>query len=769
MKFRHVFQRDMMDCGAACLAMVCEHYGRRVPLHDVREQSGLGRQGVSLLGIAEAAESYGLQTLSAELSYEQLIENAANYPCILHWSQGHFVVLVKHLSKTFWQPTTHFIVADPSKGVFKMSEDSFKSSWISNRQNSIETGIALFLEPGDAFLASDTKADEPVGIGLKPILKYLLGYKPLIGQLLLCLSIAAGLQLLLPFLTRNLVDRGIGHHDVHFVYVILLAQLALFLGKMTVEIVQSWILLHISTRINVKVLSDFLIKLMKLPLRYFDSKRTGDILQRMSDHQEIEDFLTRSSLSALFSSLSLFVFAGVLAYYSWSIFGIFALSSVLYLAWIASFLKKRKELNYERFGLSAQEQGLKIQMIEGMQEIKLQDCARQTRSHWEEVQARLFRLQSNVLALGQWQESGSHFINEVKNILITILCAVSVISGEMTLGTMLAVQYIVGQLNTPLNQMIDFIQKWQDAKISIDRLNEIHSLKDEEEAERSYIQELPRLSARLILGGKGSSDPNRSARVDGAAYSTSQMSPAIHLRNVTFTYDGAGNEPVLNDITLDVPAGKTTAIVGVSGSGKTTLLKILLKFYDPQAGDIAVADVPLASISHRGWRRQCGVVMQDSFIFSDTIGYNIAVGDRNPDQERLRHATHVANITEFIESLPLGFHTKIGQEGVGISMGQKQRILIARAVYKNPDYIFLDEATNSLDASNESIIIKNLENFFSGKTVIVVAHRLSTVQHADQIIAMEQGRVIERGTHQELVALGGKYYSLVRNQLQLGD
>jgi ATP-binding cassette, subfamily B, bacterial len=759
----------MMDCGAACLAMVCEHYGRRVPLHDVREQSGLGRQGVSLLGIAEAAESYGFQTLSAEVSYEQLIENAANYPCILHWCQGHFVVLVKHLSKTFWRPTTHLIVADPSKGVFKMSEDLFKSSWISNRHNSIETGIALFLEPGDAFLASDTKADEPVGIGLKPILKYLLGYKSLIGQLLLCLSIAAGLQLLLPFLTRNLVDKGIGNHDVHFVYVILLAQLALFLGKMTVEIVQSWILLHISTRINVKVLSDFLIKLMKLPLRYFDSKRTGDILQRMSDHQEIEDFLTRSSLSALFSSLSLFVFAGVLAYYSWSIFGIFALSSVLYLAWIASFLRKRKELNYERFGLSAQEQGLKIQMIEGMQEIKLQDCARQTRSHWEEIQARLFRLQSNVLALGQWQESGSHFINEVKSILITIICAVSVISGEMTLGTMLAVQYIVGQLNTPLNQMIDFIQKWQDAKISIDRLNEIHSLKDEEEPQRSYIQELPRLSARLILGGKGSSDPNRSARVGGAAYSTSQMSPAIHLRNVTFTYDGAGNEPVLNDITLDVPAGKTTAIVGVSGSGKTTLLKILLKFYDPQAGDIAVADVPLASISHRGWRRQCGVVMQDSFIFSDTIGYNIAVGDRNPDQERLRHATHVANITEFIESLPLGFHTKIGQEGVGISMGQKQRILIARAVYKNPDYIFLDEATNSLDASNESIIIKNLENFFSGKTVIVVAHRLSTVQHADQIIAMEQGRVIERGTHQELVALGGKYYSLVRNQLQLGD
>jgi ATP-binding cassette, subfamily B, bacterial len=757
----------MMDCGAACLAMIFGHHGRQVPLDEIRERSGLGRQGVSLLGIAEAAESYGCQTLSAELSYEQLVESAS-LPCVLHWSQEHFIVLVKYLPRTSWRSTPKWLIADPSRGVFKVSEDLFRSSWISNRRDSVATGIALFLEPGEGFFAPAARSGDPIGLGLRQILRSLLSYKALIVQLLLCLLIASGLQLLMPFLTRNLVDKGIGNHDVHFVYVILLAQLALFLGRSTAEIVQGWILLHVSTRINVKVLSDFLIKLMKLPLRYFDSKRTGDLLQRMSDHHEIEEFLTRSSLGALFSSLSLFVFAAVLAYYSWSIFAVFILSGALYLVWIFSFLKKRKELNYEKFGLSAREQGLKIQMIEGMQEIKLQDCARQTRSQWEEIQARLFRLQSKLLALGQWQESGSHFINEAKNIFITFLCAVSVISGEMTLGTMLAVQYIVGQLNGPLNQMIEFIQKWQDAKISIDRLNEIHALKDEEEKGQNYLQELPQSSTRLVMGGKGSLNENVRVHTVGSAHATAHSSPPIHLKNVTFAYDGAGNERVLDNVTLDVPAGKTTAIVGVSGSGKTTLLKILLKFYDPQAGEVSLADVPLASISHRAWRRQCGVVMQDSFVFSDSIAYNIAVGERAPDQDRLRYATHVANVTEFIDSLPLGFHTKIGQEGVGISMGQKQRILIARAVYKNPSYIFLDEATNSLDASNESIIIRNLRQFFSGRTVIVVAHRLSTVQHADQIVTMERGQVVERGTHQELVALRGNYYTLVKDQLQLG-
>jgi ATP-binding cassette subfamily B protein len=778
MAFQVIHQQDLMDCGAACLSMICKHYGRDISLADVRNRTQLGKQGVSILGISEAAESYGFRTLAVQLTYEQLIQDTS-LPCILHWSQEHFVVFTKVKKKTLFSRKEKLEIADPAHDLICIDEETFKRNWCSSTYNHQAVGVALLLEPTPSFRKHEKVNTTSTGLGLQALFGYLFKYKQLLGQLVLSLALAALLQLLLPFLTKSIVDTGIQTQDLQFVYVILLAQLALFGGKLTIDFIRSWILLHISTRINVSILTDFLIKLIKLPVSYFDTKQTGDILQRMSDHNRIESFLTGSSLNVLFSSLSLVLFSGVLAFYNVTVFVVFLFSSLLYILWLVIFLDKRKQLDYKKFSVSAREQGSKIQMIQGMQEIKLQDCGRQVRWNWERIQARLFRLHVKSLSLEQWQQSGALFINEGKNILITFFCAKAVIDGQMTLGTMLAVQYIIGQLNGPIDQLIGFIQSWQNAKISMERLNEIHHLADEEPVDKHFLKSIPTTLSRQLVGGKRSENEHAASGSNEFAGSPmphkpiasipQNLFPSISFRNVTFTYNGAGNDPVLKQTNLVIPAGKTTAIVGVSGSGKTTLLKLLLKFYEPQIGEIFLNDTSLHTISHQAWRKHCGVVMQDSYIFSDTIARNIAVGAKTVDRDRLRYAVEVANIQHFIEELPLKFNTKIGPEGTGISMGQRQRILIARAVYKNPDYIFLDEATNSLDANNESVIIGNLSKFFKGKTVVVVAHRLSTVKHADQIILLEHGTIAERGTHQELVNLKGKYFTLVKNQLDLGE
>jgi ATP-binding cassette subfamily B protein len=779
MSFKIINQQDMMDCGAACLAMVCKHYGKDIPLATARHQTQLGKQGVSILGISEAAENYGFKTLAVQLTYEQLTEDAT-LPCILHWSQEHFIVLTKVNKKSFFRRHENLEIADPADGLILLDIETFKKNWCSSKLDGQPTGIALLLEPTQSFYKNNSSVvTGKTELGLKTILQYLIKYKSLVIQLLISIAIASFFQVLLPFLTQSIVDTGIQNNNLNFVYVVLIAQIALFCGKLTVDFIRSWILLHISTRINVSILTDFLIKLMKLPISFFDSKQTGDILQRMSDHQRIENFLTGSSLNVLFSFISLILFSGVLAFYNGLVFAVFLLSSLLYVAWIAIFLQKRRHLDYKKFSVAANEQGTKIQMIQGMQEIKLQDCGRQVRWKWEKIQAKLFRLNVKSLSLEQWQQSGALFINEGKNILITFFCAKAVIDNEITLGTMLAVQYIIGQLNGPVEQMIGFVQGWQNAKISMARLNEIHHEEDEEPRQKNYLKKIPLLSAKQLVGGKNISKdhseiiepplPSVKLPDDVEKFSTKTSFPHILLNNITFTYAGAGNDPVLEGISMTIPAGKTTAIVGASGSGKTTLLKLLLKFYEPQQGEITLGETPFSILSHQAWRRHCGVVMQDSYIFSDTIAKNISVGNDKIDMNRLRYAVKVANIQDFIEGLPLGFNTKIGAEGNGISMGQRQRILIARAVYKNPDYIFLDEATNSLDANNESVIIGNLEKFFKNKTVIVVAHRLSTVKHADQIILLDNGKIAESGTHEELVNLRKKYYTLVKNQLDLGE
>jgi ATP-binding cassette subfamily B protein len=547
---------------------------------------------------------------------------------------------------------------------------------------------------------------------------------------------ASLLQLIFPFLTQSIVDVGIKNQDIHFIYLILFAQLALFVGRTAIEVIRSWILLHLSTRINISLVSDFFIKLMNLPIAFFDTRMTGDILQRINDHKRIERILTTSSLNVLFSMVNLVVFSFVLAYYNMTLFFIFLVGSFLYFLWIAIFLKKRRDLDYKRFSQVSQEQSKVIELVNGMQEIKLHNAEKQKRWGWEFLQARLFKVSIEGLALEQYQSVGSGFINELKNILITFLSAKLVIDGDITLGMMLAISYIVGQLNSPISQLINFIREVQDAKISLDRLSEIHNKEDEEPADIDFVKD-----------------------VDEEA--------DISVSNLSFRYTGS-DQMVLKELDVTIPANKVTAIVGVSGSGKTTLMKLLLKFYEPNEGQIKLGNYNLENVSQKIWRSQSGVVMQEGYIFSDTIANNIAVGEDYVDKQKLAHAVDVANIKEYIETLPLSYNTKIGMEGVGLSTGQKQRLLIARSVYKNPNFLFFDEATSALDANNEKVIMEKLNTFFEDKTVVVIAHRLSTVRNADQIVVLEQGKIVEVGNHETLVKQKRNYYHLVKNQLELG-
>ena len=725
-KFPFYKQHDQMDCGPTCLRMIASYYGKSYSIQKLREISSINKDGVSLLGISEAAEKIFFRTTGARLNYNSL--KNADFPCIIHWEKNHFVVLYqieddKHL------------IADPAQGLITYSKKEFVKKWISISKADEDEGIALLLSTTPEFYEQEgEKADKA---SYSYLLGYLLKYKKLIIQLLLGLLIGSILQLVVPFLTQSVVDIGINTRNINFIYVVLIAQTMLFIGRMSVDFIRSWILLHISTRVNISIITDFLIKLMKLPMSFFDTKMTGDIMQRMNDQKRIESFLTGSTLNTIFSFFSLIVFSAVLAYYDITVFLVFVISSILYVFWVLIFLKRRRKLDFQRFDISSKEQSNIIQLIAGMQEIKLNNCEKQKRWEWEHLQAGLFRFNVKSLSLGQYQQSGAFFINEGKNILITFLVAKTVIDGNLTLGGMMAIQYIIGQLNSPIEQLLSFIQQYQDAKISLERLNEIHEMSDEQPIDKLFLNELPEVKD-------------------------------IKIENLTFTYPGAGNEPIVKNISLSIPENKTTAIVGMSGSGKTTILKLLLRFYNPQSGTIRIGAAKLDQISFKTWREQCGVVMQDGFIFSDTIARNIAVGDDYPDARKLKHAIEMANIGDLIESLPLGTGTKIGAEGNGISQGQKQRILIARAIYKDPQYIFFDEATNALDANNESIIMKNLTEFFKGKTVVVVAHRLSTVKDADNIILLEKGNIIEQGSHEQLTEQRGKYYQLVKNQLELG-
>lgn len=726
-KFPTYQQTEAKDCGPTCVKIIAKHYGKIINTQELRNLSETTREGSSLLGLSEAVEKMGFRSLGVKLDFNKLKE--APLPCIVHWNKNHYIVVYKIKKNKIY-------VSDPAIGLINYTQKEFIQHWIGNNADqNTEEGIALLLEPTPNFYKEEYEQEEKFGFSF--IFKYLFKYKKFIVQLIIGLLAGSLLQLILPFLTQSVVDVGIKNQDIHFVYLILLAQLFLFIGKAALEIIRSWILLHLSTRINISLISDFFIKLMKLPISYFDVRMTGDLLQRINDHKRIERILTTSSLTVLFSFFNLIIFSLVLGYYSIQIFGVFVLGSILYFTWVLFFFKKRKELDYKQFSQVSDEQSKVIELINGMQEIKLHNAERRMRWNWEYVQARLFKIATKSLALEQTQSVGSNFINEIKNMFITILSAKLVIDGSITLGMMMAISYIVGQLNGPITQLISFMRDVQDAKISIDRLGEIHNMEDEEKQGDEKITSIPEKSA-------------------------------IHIKNISFRYTG-GLESVIKNLTLDIPANKTTAIVGASGSGKTTLMKLLLRFYEIEKGEILLNNFNLKNISQRSWRNYCGVVMQEGYIFNDTIANNIAVGQDYIDAKKLKHAIDIANILDYIDGLPVGVNTKIGNEGVGLSTGQKQRLLIARAVYKNPKLLFFDEATSALDANNEKVIMEKLDTFLANKTAVVIAHRLSTVKNAHQIVVLDEGKIAEIGNHKELVALKGKYYDLVKNQLELGS
>ncbi len=717
-----------MDCGPTCLRMIAKYYGKAYSLQFLREKSFVTREGVSLLGISDAAEAIGMRSLSVRTTYQRL-EDEMPLPCIAHWNQNHFVVVYKAKKEK-----VH--VADPAHGHLTYTKKEFEKGWIKYKENGKSEGVLLLLESTPQFFQIEDDGEHR-NISFGYFFSYLAPYKKFLFQIFMGMLLGSILGLIFPFLTQSLVDFGIANQNIGFIYTILIAQLMLFLGSTSVNFIRSWILLHVTTRINISIISDFLIKLMKLPMVFFDSKMIGDILQRIDDHRRVENFMTSTSLTTLFSLINLFVYSIVLVIYNFTLFAIFITGSLLYAAWAVIFLKKRKELDYKQFSVNSSNQSNLIELITGMQEIKLNNCEKQKRWKWEHIQASLFRVRVKRLALSQYQQAGTFFLNELKNILITFIVAKSVIDGQMTLGMMMAVQYIIGQLNAPISQLIGLIQTAQDAKISLDRLAEIHNKDDEETPDNPRVTIYPK-------------------------------DRGLYIENLDFQYEGPHSPFVLKNLNLTIPPNKVTAIVGVSGSGKTTLLKMLLKFYEPVAGRIKIGDIDLAHFSNRLWREKCGIVMQNGFVFSDTIANNIALNSESVDREKLFRSVSIANIRDFIESLPLGYNTKIGMNGHGLSQGQIQRILIARAIYKNPEYIFFDEATSALDANNEREVIEKLDHFFEGRTAVIVAHRLSTVKNADQIVVLDKGQIVEQGTHVELTQLRGAYYNLVKNQLELG-
>ncbi|SKA33310.1 ATP-binding cassette, subfamily B [Chitinophaga eiseniae] len=725
-RFPHYKQMDMMDCGATCLRIIFKYYGQLVSIHKIRKLCQTTKNGVNLLGISEAAEKLGFRTLGARLNLEQL--HQIELPCILHWDQKHFVVLYKIRKDKYY-------LSDPASGLTSYDEREFKAHWFSVKDQ--HDGLSLILSPGPDFYQIDE--DEPIrALGWSKVFTYFYKYRRLFIQLILGMVLGTLLSLIAPFLAQSVVDIGINTKNISFINLILIAQLMLFVGSTAVSFIRSWIMLHISTRVNISILTDLLIKIMKLPMGFFDLKTHGDIMQRMADQQRIEAFLTGSTLNTLFSLVNMLIFGSLLIIYNKTIFLVFIISTVLYTVWILAFMRYRRELDNKRFKISSENQTYMVEMIQSMQDIKLNNAEKRRRWGWETLQAKLFRFRVQSLALSQYQSVGSMAINQAKGILITYISAKAVIDGEITLGGMMAVQYIVGMVSNPVESLLSFLQSYQDAKISLERLNEIYDTEEEVDIRKDYLTKLP-------------------------------DDTSIELRNVTFRYYGAGNEPIFTKLNMSFPAGKTTAIVGASGSGKTTILKLLLRYYNPEEGEILIGGKRLDQIDFGLWRDSCGSVLQDNYVYADTIERNIAINDEFPDENRLQNAVHIANMEDFIAGEPFGLATKIGTAGKGISQGQRQRLMIARAVYKAPAFIFLDEATNSLDANNEKAIVEKLDQFFDQRTVIVVAHRLSTVKNADNIIVLEKGNIVEQGTHQALTAKRGKYFELVKNQLELGN
>lgn len=733
MPFHFYKQLNAMDCGPTCLRMIIRYYGKHYNANTIRQKAGFSKEGVSLLGISETAEKLGFRTRGVQIDYKKL--STAPLPAILHWNQNHFVVLV---SLSSWRGFKGEVkIADPGRGIITYKKQEFIEHWSSNKNGEGQkVGTALLLEPAPGFFKNEGEKEHKLNWTVAT--QYLRPNHWQLTQVFVSLIVGSVIQLIFPFLTQTMVDTGINAHNLQYITLILIAQLTLTFSSTVISFIRSRLQLRISNRINISILSDFWIKLTRLPLSYFDTHHTGDTLQRIGDNRQIQAFITGQTLSTLLSIINFFIYAVILIFYSVPLFIVFSIGNLLYFGWIRLFLPIRRKLNYETFHLSAKENNATLQLVQGMQEVRLNNAEKLKRWEWENIQAKVFKLNFKSMNYGQWQSTGALFINQGKDIVLSFMVAKMVVQGNLTLGAMMAVQYIIGQLSGPVSQFIGLAQSIQDAKISMERLNEVHEMEDEEPVNKNFATLLPE---------------NKS----------------INLNNISFTYPGAGNDPVLENISLYIPEGKVTAIVGISGSGKTTLLRLLLKIFEQYQGEIIIGEQNFRYISASYWRSRCGTVMQDGYLFNDSIARNIAVGDEVPDHAKLLHSCKIANILSFIESLPNGFNTLLGADGVGVSQGQRQRLLIARAVYKEPEYLFFDEATNALDANNEREIVENLENFYKGRTVVVVAHRLSTVNNADKIVVLEKGKIVEEGTHSDLISKRGRYYELVKNQLELGS
>lgn len=720
-KFPIEYQMDAKDCGPASLKMVAKYFGRYYSLQYLRDKCGITREGVSMLGISACAEEIGLHTQAVKCTIEDVV-NLIPHPSIVFWNENHFIVVYKADKKYIW-------VADPQKGHLKYTHDEFKKGWYIQGSNK---GALLAVEPTSSFRMSDIEKKQERN-SFYSILRYFYPYKKYFLQVLFIMIVVTALQGILPFISKAVIDVGINSSDKKFINMILVGNVCILVSIMVFNIIRDWILMHITARVNIALISDYLTKLMKLPITFFENKLLGDILQRAQDHERIRSFIMNNSLSLIFSSLTFVVFSIILLIYNPIIFAIFSVGSILYVIWVLLFLNIRKKLDWQYFELISQNQSYWVETVSAMQDIKIYNYERQRRWKWEGIQARLYHLNKKVLTINNMQNLGAQFIDNIKNMWITFFCATAVISGDITYGIMISTQFIIGMLNGPLVQFINFVVSAQYAKISFLRMNEIRQLDDEEATQST-----------------GTTDILPETKT-------------ITLKNVHFQY--SSNSPmILKNIHLTIPENKVTAIVGGSGSGKSTLLKLLVRLYSPTYGEVAIGGTNMKAINLRLWRSLCGVVMQDGKIFSDSIKNNIVLDDENIDISRLMQCCKIAQIQEEIEQMPRGFDTLIGERGRGLSGGQKQRLLIARALYRNPQYLFLDEATNSLDTINEQKIVQALNNAFENRTVVIIAHRLSTIRHADQIVVLNDGMIMEVGNHEQLMENKAFYYNLILSQ-----